>query len=520
MGPRPQTVADGLFEVGDVIAGKYRLEQILGFGGMGVVVAAMHLELEQRVALKFMLPHAMTSPEATERFVREARAAARLRSEHICRVLDVDKLESGVPYIVMELMEGEDLASLLARRGSLPLSEAVDLVLQALAGLAEAHLSHIVHRDLKPANLFIANTRNGSRLVKLLDFGISKSMSGGGATKTGDIMGSPSYMAPEQLRSSKDVDQRADLWAIGVILFEAVSGGSPFEADSLPALCVSVLHDAPPSLDTVTSVPPDFARLVTRCLEKDRGGRFADVGDLAAALAAFGTAEGALTAARITKLMLRTPSQEPEPTPQDSDREELGDAAAPPPTAAPVQRIGLSSTFSASAAESLLIAGARRPRRVRLFLFATAAAIAGTALAVFILVARRAHTDEPMPRAVHPTLAPEPLPPTPAAPRAIDPSPHLDPPAATAPQVGAPEAPPPSAVPATRSHASRPPSKRTVSGSTQRIGPLITTPPVQSPPQQLVPPTPPPQKREETQTKPLYKGTKGTLFTEYPPGKE
>ncbi len=220
--------------VGDVLAGKYRVDKVLGVGGMGMVVAATHLELHQKVALKFMLPAALASEEATDRFLREARAAVQLRGEHVCRVLDVGRLDGGAPYIVMEYLAGHDLETTIKDYGPLATADAVDYMLQAIEGVAEAHANQIVHRDLKPANLFVTTDNDGTPLVKVLDFGISKSGLGGVQTKTGDIMGSPAYMAPEQMASSKDVDPRADQWALGVILYQTLCNKVPFQATRCP----------------------------------------------------------------------------------------------------------------------------------------------------------------------------------------------------------------------------------------------------------------------------------------------
>ena len=206
---------------GDVLAGKYRVDRVLGVGGMGVVVAATHLQLQQRVALKFMLDAGLAQPTQVERFGREARAAVRLRSDHVARVLDVGTLETGSPYIVMEYLDGSDIGSVLEQRGAMPVDMAVDCVLQACDAVAEAHALGIVHRDLKPRNLFLTTRNDGRALVKVLDFGISKHTTGSdlSLTRTTEIMGSPSYMSPEQFRSAKLVDERTDIWALGAILY-------------------------------------------------------------------------------------------------------------------------------------------------------------------------------------------------------------------------------------------------------------------------------------------------------------
>jgi serine/threonine-protein kinase len=297
------------FPPGTVLAGKYRIERLLGEGGMGWVVVATHLQLEQRVALKFMREaHAAEAPDAVARFLREARAAARIQSEHVARVSDVGTLESGVPYLVMEYLEGHDLESLLQSKRALPLPTAIDYAMQACEGLAEAHAAGIVHRDLKPANLFLARRTDGSVRVKLLDFGISKltqspGMPDAGMTSTQALMGSPLYMSPEQLRSSKNVDRRADIWSMGVILYEMFGGRSPFEAETLPEVCSRIMAVPPDTLGSIKpELPPALDGVVMRCLEKEPQHRFPDVASLAHALAPFGPPEARTTAERIARL--------------------------------------------------------------------------------------------------------------------------------------------------------------------------------------------------------------------------
>jgi serine/threonine-protein kinase len=292
---------------GEVLAGKYRVERVLGRGGMGVVVAATHLQLDQRVALKFLLPQALQHPEMVARFSREARAAAKLRSEHVAKVVDVGTLESGIPYIVMEYLEGGDLSSHLAREGPLSVGRAAALALEACEGLAEAHALGIVHRDLKPANLFLARMPDRTECLKILDFGISKVVSPGqtgfNMTQTGAVMGSPYYMSPEQMRSSRTVDMRADIWSLGVILFELVSGRVPFDAPSLPQLCGMILSDPPPGLGQWRSdAPARFQAIVSRCLEKEPSSRFQTVAELAVALSEFAPPASARSVDRILRL--------------------------------------------------------------------------------------------------------------------------------------------------------------------------------------------------------------------------
>jgi len=304
----------GLANVGDVLGEKYRVERILGIGGMGMVVLATHLELETQVAIKFMLPAALESPEAAQRFLREARANSRLTNDHVCRVIDVGKFDGGQPYIVMEYMEGYDLGTLLKRKGAQPVDLAVDYILQACEGMAEAHGHGIVHRDLKPDNLFLANRADGSQIIKILDFGISKAAVTGIATKTGDIMGSPAYMAPEQMQSTKDVDQRADIWSLGVLLYQLISGRLPFVADTLPALCLAVINEDPPSLESIRrDLPHGLAQVVAKCLAKNRDERYLNVHQFGAALAAYGKPESGAAVTRIRGMLQRKRPPTPPP---------------------------------------------------------------------------------------------------------------------------------------------------------------------------------------------------------------
>jgi eukaryotic-like serine/threonine-protein kinase len=271
---------------GDVIDGKYELEWTIGAGGMGLVVAAWHKLLDRRVAIKFPLPELRQGTEGRGRLLREARACARLRSEHVVRLLDVGALADGSPYVVMEYLIGRTLAERLREDGPLPTGEAVDAIVQACEALEEAHLSGIVHRDLKPSNLFETHRFDGSRVVKVLDFGIAKTAvpaAGDELAATRGAMGSPGYMAPEQLRSTRDVDERADIWALGVSLHELTTG-------DLPPARAEVLRRQAPGLE----------RIVQRCLEPDPARRFAKARDLAAALAPFGGPVSRGISARLT----------------------------------------------------------------------------------------------------------------------------------------------------------------------------------------------------------------------------
>ncbi len=271
--------------IGSVIGGRFRVDQLLGAGGMGFVVAATHLELGHRVAIKLMRDEMLASSAMVERFVREARAVVTLRTEHVCKVLDVARTDAGIPYIVMELLDGVDLARAAAQK-PLPLQIAVEYVMQACVALAEAHTAGIIHRDLKPANLFVTRRPDGGPLVKVLDFGIAKAFSDGDAslTRTRVTMGSPGYMSPEQIESARDVDTRTDIWALGVTLYQLLAGRLPFSATNPTEAAIQIAGGPPAPID----LDPGLRAIIFRCLEKSPERRYPDVGALAADLARFG----------------------------------------------------------------------------------------------------------------------------------------------------------------------------------------------------------------------------------------
>ena len=282
---------------GEVLLDKYQVQELLGEGGMGLVYRARHLHLKQDVALKFLRPGLVDRPEAVERFLREARAMAQLRSEHVARVMDVAKLESGVPYLVMEFLHGSDLHTVLDQ-GPLSVEDAIGYVVQACEAVAEAHLLGIIHRDLKPSNLFLTRRRDQSALIKVLDFGISKipldedGELGPIVTATNSVVGSPRYMSPEQIRSARNVDSRADIWSLGIVLHELVSANHPFPAETPWDTMAQILSRPPvPLREQRADAPAELEAIVRRCLEKDRDDRFADVASLVAALAAIGPAQ-------------------------------------------------------------------------------------------------------------------------------------------------------------------------------------------------------------------------------------
>jgi eukaryotic-like serine/threonine-protein kinase len=293
-------------KTGDVLAGKYRVEKVIGVGGMGVVVAARHTKLDESVALKLLRPHVMRSRDEVARFLREGRACSKLKTEHVVRILDLGELDGEVPYLVMELLEGRDLAAVLRDHGALTVPQAIDSVLEACEAVAEAHALGIVHRDLKPANLFLARNNNGSATVKVLDFGISKLHDEAdlSLTKTTALMGSPLYMAPEVMRSARDADARSDVWALGCILYELLTGYTPFQGETVTELCARVLEETPRAMHRFRDdVPPGLEAVILRCLSKKPEDRFPNILELATALASFSGRKGAEQLEKIERVV-------------------------------------------------------------------------------------------------------------------------------------------------------------------------------------------------------------------------
>lgn len=279
----------GTLAPGDLLLGKYRVERVLGQGGMGAVVAARHLELDELVAIKVMLPRTHAAQESDGRFLREARAAAKIKSEHVVRVHDVGRNDDGTMFMVMEYLEGHDLKTHLAERHRLPVEEAITWVMQVCEALAEAHDLGIVHRDIKPANLFLSRKRKKAQsTIKVLDFGISKVLDaqpGDDLTRTGTMMGSPLYMSPEQMTHARNVDARTDIWSIGVVLYEFVSGVVPFPGETFAQVVHGVMSlDPPPLRLRVADVPDALDAVIQRCLQKDPARRYAHAEELHAAL--------------------------------------------------------------------------------------------------------------------------------------------------------------------------------------------------------------------------------------------
>jgi len=275
---------------GTLVGGKYRLQELLGKGGMGAVYAARHMALDGLFAIKFLTPGALDREEAHARFHGEAKAAAQLTNEHVAHVCDVGIHDGDELYIVMEHLEGKDLGALATERGAFPAGEAAGYALQVCEALAEAHANRIIHRDIKLANLFVTQ-RFGQPFIKVLDFGISKVLGVGDVTRTAAMLGSPKYMSPEQMNDPRTVDGRSDIWSLGVVLYRLVSGAMPFDGETLGRVCMLILNEQPAALRTIRpDLAPGFEHVVNRCLEKDPLRRFQTIADLAAALAPFACA--------------------------------------------------------------------------------------------------------------------------------------------------------------------------------------------------------------------------------------
>jgi serine/threonine protein kinase len=323
--------------IDEVLAEKYRIERVLGQGGMGVVMAAMHLNLDERVAIKFLLPEFVSDPVLVARFLREGRAAIKIRSEHVVKVLDVATLPGGTPYMVMEYLHGRNLEEVLEDQGRLSPELAVNHLLQATEAIAEAHALGMVHRDLKPANLFLAHRADGSPCVKVLDFGITKvvdpkSLVPFDVTKTSIVMGSPRYMSPEQMRSTRVIDARADIWALGIILQELITGVAPFDGTTMPDLVAAILQDAPAPLRQLRADAPEGLEVVIRkCLEKEPSARYSDVAELTEALAPFGSPSAQLSADRVSRV-IRPRTQVATSTSAPIVRSALASTLPPPPS--------------------------------------------------------------------------------------------------------------------------------------------------------------------------------------------
>jgi len=284
--PRPAKTPPFEPKAGLLVAGKYRIERVIGEGGMGIVVAATHEGLDQKVAIKFLAPEAIRNPEVVERFMREAKVAAKVKSEHVARVSDVGRVDGSTPFIVMEYLEGADLAAMIDTQKPLPIDEVCEIGLQACEALAEVHAAGIVHRDLKPSNLFITRRADGSPCLKLLDFGISKFTTSPGddgadpaLTATATVMGSPSYMSPEQLKSTKEVDARTDVWSLGAVIYEALTAKPAFRGETVPQVVAMIASEEPATPTGIRAdIPSELETAVLACLVKNADERSSLVG--------------------------------------------------------------------------------------------------------------------------------------------------------------------------------------------------------------------------------------------------
>jgi eukaryotic-like serine/threonine-protein kinase len=353
---------------GTVVAGKYRVERTLAEGGMGVVVVAKHIHLQQSVALKFLRGDVGTEWDALARFRGEAKAVAQLRSEHVAHVLDAGVTDDGVPYMVMEYLEGRSLGRKLQIQGAFEIASAVEYVIQACEGLAEAHARGIVHRDIKPYNLFLVEHSPGWGCVKIIDFGISKfAFSDSPNVVTGVIIGSPCYMSPEQLRSTATVDHRSDIWSLGATLYELLAGKAAFDASqTLPELVTAILEKSAPELRTLRpEVPEELAAVVARCLSKDRDARFQNAGEVATALLPFAPGRARVPAERAVSMK---PSSTYDSRPAAPDPPSRSDSHSDPRPASPERGPGrslapISSDESRIGAEARALAETALVRR-------------------------------------------------------------------------------------------------------------------------------------------------------------
>ena len=344
--------------VGQVVAGKYRVVRQIAEGGMGVLFEAVHISLEERVAIKFVRA-AELGADAIARFEREARLAVKLRTEHVARILDAGRDEAGDPFIVMEYLEGIDLGELVRTGGPLGATLSAEYLVQACHGLAEAHALTIVHRDVKPANLFLTDDAAGLPIIKVLDFGISKAIDSGGEDLTSSperaaqLLGTPHYVSPEQLLTPHAVDARADIWSLGVSAWVIATGRLPFMQTDLVMLFANILNHQAPSIGSVRpDFPEPFVRAIDRCMQKRREDRFDDVGELAMALASLTTARTRPLAEHTVLLLERgrtRASGAPSACPRSSSASVPAIVEAPPPT----PRIGGSPKFDPSVTANL-----------------------------------------------------------------------------------------------------------------------------------------------------------------------
>jgi len=428
--------------IGEIFVDKYRVERILGHGGMGVVAMCTHLALHEHVAIKMLRKDVLDDADAVERFMREAQAAVKLKSEYVARVIDVGRSSANVPYMVMEYLDGEDLGQLLEDRRTLGVPWAVEITMQCCEALAEAHSLGIAHRDVKPTNLFVTWRPDGSAIIKVLDFGIAKLTDKMELTQTQSLLGTPAYMSPEQMRSARSVDRRTDIWSLGTVLYEMLEGRRPFEAESFSEMCVKVAVDPPGAM---TQTPPGLQQVVLRCLEKAPEQRYPSMAELARDLVPFAhdPHQAQVLVERMARMLrrseglpvenpasssgaIRLPSSEhlAESSPVPAPLSTPPPIAAPAPAAAPAAADAPPPAGDAASPTEPVRAersgpalsdtlAVTRPRRRGVLVIATIV-IAAAAVGVAISVAR---TPDP------PASAARSAPPAPASPPAPAPSP-------------------------------------------------------------------------------------------------
>jgi serine/threonine protein kinase len=382
--PRTGEDADA-FAPGSLVGGKFRIERKLGEGGIGVIVLATHVALNQHVAIKYLKPRALRDAKVVDRFEREARLAAQIASEHVVRVHDVGRDPKAGPYMVMEYLVGRDLWQTLDK-GPLTIPRAIDYLLQACDALAEAHALRIIHRDIKPENMFLAERPSNTPIVKIIDFGISKAApkrGEGGAwarqTQADERFGTPVYMSPEQLRASSNVDARTDIWSLGVSLFEMLTAELPFDGDDVPQLCTSILTAQPRRLRELRAGAPEaLEQVILKCLEKDARMRYRNVAELAQELVPFATPESARRVERIRQVTRRAGDSIRPPTPMPGTLvlPLVPDLAAPSTISATVQAVGEDPSATATPP----VRGASRVAR-----FGIVAGVIGAALIAAVI---------------------------------------------------------------------------------------------------------------------------------------
>jgi serine/threonine-protein kinase len=407
-------LADSEHRPGDVIAGRYELRHKLGAGGMGFVWVARSKALDVDVALKMLRPE-IAGTEAVERMAREARTAAQLGHPAMVRVLDFGSTERGEPFLAMELLHGEELQALLVREKRVTPERAAALLLPVIDGLGTAHEKGIVHRDIKPANIFIASDGQGRIQPKVLDFGIAKldhSLVSTRLTQVGAVLGSPQYLSPEQAEGLDDVDQRSDIWSLGVLLYELVTGVPPFEADNYNALIRRIMRDAPQPTTALGVGDAQFWTILERCLRKNPLERWSSMWELGEALALWLFERGVRVDAAsrslkhdwlesgVTGLQILVPSEAPE-TP---DMLETGQHMASPPVVVEVPTLAKSSAPA-------LAATVVRPRQRSLLPALTGVALASAGLLILAflkpyLAARPLAEERPAPAVSPHVVAP------------------------------------------------------------------------------------------------------------------